>query len=133
MNVYEEIKEHAEAIANDGDHVVETLSPGDMWAQGDVGVVALAKMPDGVVIIEPVSQLAPGTTMGSRHRIEDLTNVKMYVRINRTELDGPIIEASAPFTIDHPEHGNVTLPAGIYGVVYQRQWTPDRTSQRVLD
>ena len=37
-------------------------------------------------------------------------------------LDGPIIRSAHPMTINHPEHGTVTIPPSTYGIHYQRQY-----------
>ena len=125
---FRQVAEQAERIKNDEAHIVATMSPGDMWAQGDIGIVALSAKPTGCTVIEnPTAQLAPGTTQGSRHCIaaSDMPNVKLYRTKAPTPLDGPVIEAPEGFTVEHPEHGDVTLPPGVYGVIYQRQYAQE--------
>ena len=120
------IQSHAEEIRNDGAHTIATASPGDTWAQGDVGIVCLAKLPDGCRRDpRPNAQLAPGQTQGSRHCLADLSSVDLYRLQDRTPLDGPIIEAPKGCTITHPEHGDVTFPPGVYGVIYQRAYADE--------
>ena len=121
-----EVHRHAEKIRNDGDHQVEMMDVGEMWAQGDVGLVRLAGVPTGSVIIdEPSAQLAPGATQGSRHILSTLDGVRLFKLADPTPLDGPIIDAPGGCTVEHPEHGDVTLPAGVYGVVYQRAFADE--------
>jgi hypothetical protein len=120
------IQRHAEKIANDAAHEVVTASPGDMWAQGDIGLICLKGLPEGCVVdTRPVAQLAPGMTQGSRHCIADIMSVRLHRLADPTPLDGPIIEASEGFTVTHPEHGDVSLPAGTWGVIYQRAYADD--------
>jgi hypothetical protein len=120
------IQSHAEAIRNDGAHEVATASPGDTWAQGDVGIVCLAGLPAGCRLDpNPTAQLAPGETQGSRHCLTDLAAVNLYRMGDATPLDGPVIEAPQGCTIAHPEHGDVTLPPGTYGVIYQRAYADE--------
>ena len=123
---FRRVQAQAEAIRNDEAHTIETCSPGDAWAQGDVLIVCLPAMPDDVHP-DPMSiaQLAPGTTQGSRHCVRDLAKVRLYRPSNPTPLDGPVIEAPEGVTIEHPEHGDVTLPAGVYAIVYQRAFADE--------
>lgn len=129
---FRRVASHAESIQNDDAHRVETMSAGDMWAQGDIGLLCLAEKPSTAEpIVRPAAQLAPGNTQGSRHTIADLSTVKLYRVKNPTPLDGPVIEAPKGLTVEHPEHGDVTLPPGVYGVIYQRAFAT--TLRRVLD
>ncbi|HXJ41719.1 MAG TPA: hypothetical protein VNH18_20755 [Bryobacteraceae bacterium] len=118
---FRRVQAHAEKIKNDEPHTVETCSPGDAWAQGDILLLCLIAVPPGATVDpKPVAQLAPGTTQGSRHCIRDLSTVKLWRIASPTPLDGPVIEAPSGVTVEHPEHGDVTLPPGVYAVVYQR-------------
>lgn len=124
--VFTRIQKHAEEIKNDGEHFVPTASTGDMWAQGDVGIVCLEKLPRGCTkVANPSAQLAPGTTQGSRHCIADLSIVTLYVAADATPLDGPVIDAPSGVKIEHPEHGDVTLCPGVYAIVYQRAFADE--------
>lgn len=123
---FEEVREHAESIKNDEAHAIPSMDVGDMWAQGDVGFLRLAKLPAGVTkIAKPSAQLAPGTTQGSRHCLTTLDGVTLYRLANPTPLDGPVIDAPNGCEVDHPEHGNVTLPPGVYGVTFQRAYAAE--------
>ena len=123
---YDNILSHAESIKNDEPQRVETWSRGDAWPQGDVLFVCLDRLPGGAVKIEnPQVQLAPGTTQGSRHCLDSLDGITQYRLPSGTPLDGPILQAERQFTVTHPEHGDVSLPAGYVGVVYQRQFAEE--------
>lgn len=120
------IQRHAEKIRNDESHTIETMSAGDMWAQGDIGLVCLAALPKNCEPIKnPSAQLAPGTTQGSRHCIADMATVRLLKLTDATPLDGPIIDAPQGVTVAHPEHGDVSLPPGVYGCVYQRAYADE--------
>ena len=126
VNEFRAIKKHAESIKNDETHRIETCSPGDAWAQGDLLIVALDGVPKDAQAVKQVErQLAPGTTHGSRHCLVSLEGVSMFTLKDATALDGPIVEAKQGCEIDHPEHGNVILPPGVYGIVYQRQYAEE--------
>lgn len=115
------IREHAETICNDDTHTLGELSPGDCWAQGDLVLMKLDRVPDGATKIPAQQQLVPGNTQGSRHCLTSLEGITMHKLADATELDGPVFEAEKTVEIDHPEHGNVIGGPGVYGVIYQRQ------------
>lgn len=131
VSEFRAIKKHAETIVNDATHTIATMSPGDCWAQGDLLIVCLEGVPDGALPIKGMSQLAPGTSQGSRHTLKCLEAVAMFTMPKGTALDGPVFSAPAGCEIEHPEHGNVVLPPGTYGVIYQRQYAEEL--RRVLD
>lgn len=79
-------------------------------------------------------QLALGNTMGSRHVAEGSAECFEGVQLpswcdERTFL-GPLIKSEKRFTISHPEHAHVELPAGTYQVTHQMD---ARTMERVRD
>ncbi len=117
--------------------VSATMQPGDYFRQGDIYLEQLARYnakdtyPFGLKTINPVRRLAPGNTQGSRHCLSTLDGVVMYRRISESPLDGPIFESKEKITVEHPEHGHVTLPPGIYAVTYQRQYAEEL--KRVAD
>lgn len=101
-----------------------TMNIGDYHRQGDVYIQRIAKPKrDALKEVTVRVQIAVGTSQGSRHCITDATlrHLRMYEKPGATALDGPIIEAFKPVEIGHPEHGHVTIPAGWYGITYQRQ------------
>jgi hypothetical protein len=49
----------------------------------------------------------------------------MYRVSNPGPLDGPIIDAPDGCAIDHPEHGDAVLPAGVYAITYQRAYAQE--------
>lgn len=130
----EKIETQARARAKPDPVKYGTLAKDDYHRQGDVYFVRAGdSVPKRAKAIKPMRQLAPGETQGSRHIIReaDMGHLKFYARPEATPLDGPIIVASKPFTVDHPEHGSVTLPAGTYSCHYQRQYAEEL--RRVAD
>lgn len=119
------IQKHAESIKNDETHEISVMSPGDCWAQGDVLITCLESLPTDCEPIKAEQQLAPGTTQGSRHCIVDLAGVEMFRMKEATALDGPVFRCGSKVEIDHPEHGNLIVPAGVYAVTYQRQYAEE--------
>lgn len=84
------------------------------------------------------NQLAVGDTQGARHVAESTASVYVGTALpplpeidpQRLPLLGPCIVADDRFTITHPEHAHVSLPAGVYQVTHQMD---ARTFDRVRD
>ncbi len=121
------VKESAEKIdRSKSQRFPEAASPGDCFRQGDLYLTLLDGIPKGAVREkQPDRQLAPGTTQGSRHCLDSLAGVKAYRLADPTPLDGPILDLAEERTVEHSEHGHVTLPPGVYGVTYQRQFADE--------
>lgn len=109
------------------------LKPGikrrDRWSPNPLSDFVTEKVEVGPVWIkvDVEAQLAPGNTRGSRHLIHDecLPDVEMYDLARRDDrtidaLRGKVIKTSKALRIVHPEHGAVTVPAGLYMVIFQR-------------
>ena len=131
VEVYEEIKAGVESIKNDDcQSFPEAASVGDYWRQGDIYITKLESIRSAGDVSIPdteIRQLAPGTTQGSRHIVEG--DATVYAR-SGDALTGPVV-VSKGCTITHPEHGNVKLPPGVYGITYQRAYAEER--RRVAD
>lgn len=122
---FAEVLNHAESIRNDGEHVINP-EPLDAWWQGDIRITRLPSVPtDCVKVKNPQAQLAIGNTQGSRHCLRAMDGVTMYVLPDATVLDGPVIDATEGCAVDHPEHGNVILPPGVYAITYQRAYAQE--------
>lgn len=141
MNTNETIAElttHATAIKGDGSRPMHTMEVCDEWRQGDVRVRrlhddAVEQLGEKLVPIKNFDgQVAPGTTIGSRHILDSLGGVTAYVLRDASAIDGPIIKITEPRTLRHPEHGDcVGLPAGIYAFPGQRVYAEEL--RRVMD
>ena len=129
------IQQHVESIANnETQRFPEAASPGDAWVQGDVYITLLCNLPEGCKRVEsPSLQLAPGTTQGSRHCLDGLDGVEVFSLPQPGMLDGPVLQCRKERTIEHPEHGWVVLPPGIYGISYQQSMDELERAKRVLD
>ena len=124
---------HAEAKARAKPETVSygTLAPGNYHRQGDVYFVRLSRLPQGACGTQAPAglQIAPGDGQGSRHCLkpEHAPHVEWYRRAEPTPLDGPVLKVAKGKTAEftHPEHGHVVLPAGTYGIHYQRQYAEE--------
>lgn len=129
QNAYKGITEAAESICcADAQQFPEAASIGDTARQGDLYITLLEAVPAGFdkAAVEP--QLAPGTTKGSRHILSH-KQVRMYRDSNADALTGPVIECRKSVTVTHPEHGDVVLPPGVYGITYQRMFAEELRRQ----
>ncbi len=134
--VIEEIQQHADVIKQDGPHDLSNMEVGDQWVQGDVRVIRLPDDATGKLDLSPDGtfngQVAPGTTLGSRHILDSLDGVTAYKINNGNTLDGPVIHLSEPRTLAHPEHGDCcNLPVGWYAFPGQRVYAEEL--RRVAD
>ena len=131
IQAYKKCKEVGEAIRNDAtQRFPEAASPGDCWRQGDVYVTRLDSVPAKTAAVKLQLQLAPGTTKGSRHVLDSGEGVTAYCYKNSSVLQGPILDIAQERTITHPEHGDLCLPPGIYGITYARAFSDELRRQR---
>lgn len=97
-----------------------------MYRQGDVLLVAIGRLPSG---LEPITReegrivLAHGEATGHAHAIdheaaEFFTARESGRRFLRLPVEG--------IALLHEEHAPVPLPAGLYEVRRQREYTPER-------
>lgn len=127
MNAAETIQEivsHGQQNACDKTFFVpEDFPVGQYLPQGDINILRLAVVPKGMVKIEKQAQLAPGSSLGSRHCIksEDLAHCTFYAFLDANPLEGPIIVFEKSVTIEHPEHRDYVWPAGVVAISYQRR------------
>lgn len=132
---FNKVREQAEIIKNDMPiRFSEAASPGDGHRQGDVCVWLLDALPVGCKIQKHVElQIAPGNTQGSRHCLDSVDGVKLYLREQPDFFQGPILRMIVERTITHPEHGDVILPPGLYEITYQRTLDREMRARRVED
>ena len=110
---------------------------GTFVRQGDIYIEKIDTFEKKDFKITENRQLALGNTKGSRHMVD--ANAIVWGRGDNTSTTnngigfrtmGPVVEFKERGTISHPEHADVSLPAGIYQVCYQ---TDGNTMSRVLD
>lgn len=114
--------------------VCPEMKVGQFARQGDIYVELVESASKG----KPMNsrQLAPGTSKGSRHIVQDLEGVKVFESTvsnigNRARFQiGPVIEADKDFCITHPEHAWMKLKKGVYQVWYQLDFS---RKQKVQD
>lgn len=104
-----------------------SMAVGDLHWQGDLGLLKIESIPEGRESVSiPDGQLAEGQTRGSRHviRHDHMGHVEFF-KSDDNPLNGPVVHAKAPVEVTHPDHGHVTVPAGVYQIRYQREQTAE--------
>jgi hypothetical protein len=114
------------------DQIGVVMEEGEAHRQGDLYIRKIGKVPAGAVRMEtPRLQLAPGQTQGSRHVLDSAAGVEMFEPgSDATALDGPVLVLKERRIVTHPEHGDVSLPAGTYCIDYQRAFADELRAQR---
>lgn len=129
-SAYVRVQAQVERIVNSDPHSMHTFEVGDEWRQGDVRV---KRLPDDFdfgehcrLLGEVPVQLAPGTTLGSRHTLDSTEGVTAYSLKHANALDGPLLRLTEPRSLLHPEHGDcVDLPPGNYAFPGQRVYADE--------
>ena len=131
-DVIARIRQEAEE-AEDTLRFVRTCREGDEIRQGDVYLYPLDYVPGYERKADGGMQLAPGDSPGSRHIV--VGAAATFERPDRFDpLDGPLLRAFERVVLTHPEHADISLPAGWYEVRYQRDYSVDALMpRRVLD
>ena len=137
MEVIEEMQRFVQKIANNEHETVkpgqsvrftEACTDGDRIWQGDLALTIRTSVPKQYKLAEkPSVQLVVGNTEGSKHCLDSLDNVEIYLPPiwDEWSLKGPVLVIKKETTVLHPTHGNVTIPGGY------RDWETDRKSTRL--
>ena len=140
---------HEKLTAAVGDPARETrvhskMKKGHVGHQGDVYIHKIADRPKAWdVLVTEHTQVALGSTVGSRHVATG--NVRVYWpkskdaavtgcpiplfphdETARRVCLGPIVEADAPWILDHPEHAPHEFPQGTYLLSFQFDYATKR-------
>lgn len=130
--ILNKITNSAKSFVKPDKQVLNYLNLDEAVRQGDIYIKRIEAVPESAIPIHNADgQLVPGASRGARHRIEDMSNCKLYRLPAPSPLEGPIIDASERFAVNHPEHGDFVLPSGVYHVRYQRTYAP--LDRRVAD
>ena len=101
-----------------------------MFRQGDVLIVPVAAMPQGVEAVKREKGrviLAHGEATGHAHAIKDkraalFRDQKLAAIFMQVTGDGPI-------ALEHDEHDTIEIPPGTYQIVRQREYHPEALRQ----
>ena len=110
---------------------IDQIEVGQVVRQGDIYIHTVAQdhIRSGRL---QTRQLAEGLSQGARHVAEPPAEVYEWNRLPEwcTGIAGPVVVSAERFTVSHPEHADISLPAGTYMVTYQMD---PRTMERVRD
>ena len=140
MEAVQKMRGHLETVTPGKDErFTEACVANDGIWQGDVAIMIVDEIPAGYTLVENPTdkdkQLAIGNTKGSRHCLQHLAGVELYVPSgwgeNEELLRGPAFRLSRPNVITHPEHGNVHCPEGFaYMTFYARDFDQEEQRER---
>jgi hypothetical protein len=148
LTAIEKITRRANKIASGKDSKIEpglairlseAASVNDCVRQGDLYLIVVESIPASHKrVAKPKAidcQLVPGNTEGAKHCLDSLAGVELYRPAawgpNYDELDGPVFKLSQDRTVQHPTHGDVTIPAGFTITCrYQREWDAEQARER---
>lgn len=114
------LRADAESV-KDCRHVdIQTISVGQMFCQGDIGILCIEKLPKDAVAIEwpKDGQVAPGVTKGSRHCVAPCRG--QFYRFGGDDLSDLCFDAYETWTMTHPEHGHVTAKPGLFQFCHEQ-------------
>ena len=112
---------------------IKRIEVGQIVRQGDIYIHKVDENHSHGAL-QTNNQLAIGNSKGSRHIAE--SPAKCYTGTNKPKTCkdaiflGPMVKSESRFTISHPEHANIELPAGCYQITHQLD---PRTQERVRD
>lgn len=93
----------------------------ELYRQGDVLIRRVKTMPKKSAVRRESGHILEGEATGHIHRVEDLTKAEvlevgdgLYLRVG-----------SEGVRIIHEEHDPITLPAGKFEVIRQREYSPE--------
>lgn len=118
--------------------VIDDIQVNQFVRQGDLYIIRIGSAPAWKERQD--RQLVAGSTQGSRHTVDASVKVLDNPNCGRVEITdhnrltarciGHALVADTRFTVSHPEHCDMSLPAGCYMTQYQ---VDPRSMQRVLD
>jgi hypothetical protein len=135
----EELQKIEKSKADPTVRIARRVEVGDVFHQGDV---YLHRASDHHPRGRPWGsrQVAVGQQIGARHVVEGAVAVYAGVTlppgvtapawVDAGALLGPVVVAADTFRLTHPEHAHHRLPAGVYQVTYQADYS---TRRRVVD
>lgn len=95
----------------------------NIYRQGDVLLVQVEG--EGIIVGQPIPRegrkivLAYGEVTGHSHAIAD-AGVK-FIQVGAERF----LTSDKPFTVKHQEHAPISVPAGTFKVVRQREYSPE--------
>jgi hypothetical protein len=102
-----------------------------MYRQGDLlfrRIPYVQDFPLGSMVERPNGNILEGEATGHIHRVKDNATAKVF----ETAAGLLFLSALAKTEIVHEDHATITLPAGNYEIIRQREYLPEAVRQ-VMD
>lgn len=130
--VLSRLEEIASAAEKHGPELrtVRLIQVGEWVRQGDLMIRRINQRPQGCRKLQTLNLVPGDLSQGARHAVEGPGI--LYALPKPTALQGPVLVAQGRVQITHPEHAHVSLPAGCYEVLYQRDFAAEELA-RVRD
>jgi hypothetical protein len=96
------------------------------FRQGDVLVLRVARLPKGTKAIQRQGRivLAHGEVTGHAHAIADSETQEFSLEQAGVAVRR-FLKVVSEAHVKHEEHATIALPAGLYEIVQQREYSPD--------
>ena len=103
-----------------------------IYRQGDVLLRRVTRIPASTPVPRDAGRivLAYGEVTGHAHVIDA---PEAEATLLTTDQERRFLRLMAPASLTHEEHASITLPAGRYEVIRQREWTDANEPRAVLD
>jgi hypothetical protein len=97
----------------------------NIFRQGDVLIRQVAKLPKGATAVKNEGRivLAHGEVTGHAHAVA----IDEAVEYGMADAAGAVrrfLAVASSATVKHEEHAAIPLPAGVYEIVQQREYSP---------
>lgn len=97
-----------------------------MYRQGDVMIREVSSLPANAKAVKNRGRivLAHGEVTGHAHAIA-VRDAKEFTMQDAAGVVKRFLHVASCATVKHEEHAPIALPAGIYEIVQQREYTPE--------
>lgn len=99
-----------------------------LFRQGDVLLRRVARLPHAATLVDiktPAVVLAYGEVTGHAHTLPKAAVKEYHVPAELGDVDRYLM-VDVLSQLVHQEHATIDVPAGIYQVIQQREYTPER-------
>jgi hypothetical protein len=96
-----------------------------LYIQGDVMIRPVQALPDGALAVKNKGRivLAHGEATGHAHAVS-VREAREFTMADSGAAVRRFLSVASVATVKHEEHAPVKLPAGVYEIVQQREYSP---------
>lgn len=98
----------------------------NIYRQGDVLIRQVAELPNGAEAVNNAERivLAYGEVTGHAHAIAS-DEAMEYTMVDAAGAVRRFLSVASAAAVKHEEHAAIPLPAGVYEIVQQREYSPE--------